>query len=170
MGNSLSATAVEAVAILQARVVRARPGSDEEQITEKAIDYCLARPDADGDPEALAAGCQRNAKYAFYRSERRRRGAIRRYSRRTYGKPVVVDGAVDLIEPGSLEDQVIEKASELCRYAVDETAEFAEKGQVFIGRLLVGDTVAEAAQQVGISRSTGYRWCGVLATLLAPHR
>lgn len=170
MGSTLPTVGFKAVEVLQHRASQVRPGSDEEQIAEIAIGYGIDRFGSENDAQFIVRDCHRNARHTYFRSRKRGREAIASYVCRTYGRPVISDGHIDIVDWASVEEQVAADNSEFCECGLDLAGRLGPQGPMFIRRLMAGDKLAEAARAVGISNATAYRWRTAMADMLAPYR
>jgi hypothetical protein len=173
MGSSLPAAGFQAVEVLQYRAAKASeaaPGSHNEEIAEIALGYGIERLGAVAEVQFKVYDCYRDAKRTYFRSLRRERHAVCAYRCQMYGRPVLNDNEPDFVEPVSVEDEATAQSSGFCACAVKLAGTLGPNGPAFVRRLMVGDTIAEAAVAVGISVATAYRWRSALAELLTPYR
>ncbi|VEG40464.1 Uncharacterised protein [Mycolicibacterium flavescens] len=166
---AMSAGAVTAIEVLQSRAIQSPPGSDDEKIAEIAVGYGVERADAEGEAQFIIYDCWRNAKSTYYRSRQRGRAAVQAYGCLTYGRIAVTDDGADIADTISVADEVTANTSAFCDRALEVATTLGSKGPAFVRRMMAGDTVAEAAQAIGISRATAHRWRAAMATLLTPH-
>ncbi len=170
MSTTVSASAVTAIEVLQSRAGQAVPGSEWEQIAENAINYAIQRIGVEDEVPFIVYDCQRNARTAHYRSRNRGRKAIRTYAGRTYGPILHTDDGADIGGDDSVADDAIANTSPFCDRAVLLASRLGVRGPAFVRRLMAGDTLAEAAKTIGISRATAHRWRASMEELLTPHR
>lgn len=142
------------VAKLQNDLARVNPGSDREQIIERAIDLALSESRTQQNPDHLYRDVLRNAKYTFYRSKQRGQTAWARYNGQ-FDISFAEEG-VDVTEHGATVEEEAEGGN-LLRYLRMAANQLGSVGVAFLEHLANGKRPAEAALAVGISRATAYR-------------
>jgi hypothetical protein len=129
---------------------------DDVEGIERAIDLALERRDDPGPSEHLFGDVLRNGRFSARRSQKRRRRIERHYAfeqprmatgkRRIPGDRVAADSPAADVTAGELREKLRHEARVSGGH-----------GPVLLQALTEGETVSEAAQKAGVSRSTAHR-------------